>query len=82
MFTYLKDLVFKSSVLNHSSYPRMGQPHKVTVVLTALVRAESGEPSARGCWESGWAPSKDTFKVDKLSMLSTLHSPQNEDPRK
>ena len=62
MFTYLKDLVFKSSMLNHSSYPRMGQPHKATVVLTALVRAESGEPSARGCQELGWGPSKDTSK--------------------
>lgn len=66
MFTYLKDLVFRSPVLNHSSCPRVEQPHKATAVLTGLVKAESGDPLCQRYQKSDWAPSKDASKCKYL----------------
>lgn len=75
------------TVLQHPSCLRLGQPHKITAALAALVRA--CRTLSQKCWESGRAPSKDRSKHKCLSVIqggqaqhaSTAGAPKNKDPQ-
>lgn len=79
MFTYLKDLVCRSSVLNHSCYPRIRQPYKATAVLTGLERTEPGGLAARGVMSQDGHPLRlhpnaSAFDLRWTSSAGSLHT--------